>query len=184
MRFARPILLFFLLALAHAGASADDIVSRLGQGSDGDASAFLILDDSPEAAAPVLEVADDLIGYARQFLGRPYRRGGKGPAGFDCSGFTSYVFRKFDIQLAASSSAQFRQGHPVATPDIRPGDLLFFSGRGTRSGVGHVGMAVEVESDGTVIFIHSATSGGIRYDRYPDGGYYSSRYMGARRMAQ
>lgn len=145
-------------------------------------TAFILLDNDIEPAVQQADVSGNLIDYARKFLGRPYRRGGKTPAGFDCSGFTSYIFRNFDISLGASSSAQFQQGHPVKTCDVRPGDLLFFSGRGARNNVGHVGMAVEIESDGTIIFIHSATSGGIRYDRYPDGGYYSRRYMGARRM--
>ena len=83
------------------------------------------------------------------------------------------------------SSAQYTQGIGVPIGEIRPGDLLFFGGR--RSGkarVGHVGMAVDVDESGTVTFIHAATSGGIRYDRYPDGGYYSNRFIGARRVLE
>ncbi len=128
-------------------------------------------------------LVQEVLRYAHSFMGRPYRSGGKGPAGFDCSGFTSYVFRNFDISLGASSRAQYTQGVEVDTEDIRPGDLLFFGGR--RSGtttVGHVGIAVDVDSRGTVTFIHSANRGGIRLDRYPDGGYYSRRFIGARRV--
>lgn len=175
---------FVLVAFCFGGilpATADNIVSRLHLEDNIDSTtAFLQLDDEDTLGA--LPLADDLIDYARGFLGKPYRRGGKNPAGFDCSGFTSYIFKNFDIHLGASSSAQYTQGHAVATENVRPGDLLFFSGRSARNNVGHVGMAVEVLSDGTIIFIHSATSGGIRYDRYPDGGYYSKRYLGARRM--
>lgn len=162
-------------------AGADNFASRLSFDDNLDCTtAFLLTDEEEDQQG--LFLADDLIDFARGFLGKPYRRGGKNPAGFDCSGFTSYIFKNFDIHLAPSSSAQYTQGHAVATSEVRPGDLLFFSGRGARSNVGHVGMAVEVLSDGTIIFIHSATSGGIRYDRYPDGGYYSKRYIGARRM--
>ena len=130
-------------------------------------------------------LVDEVIRYAHAFMGRPYRRGGKGPSGFDCSGFTSYVFRNFDIALGPSSRSQYTQGTPVDRNDIRPGDLLFFGGR--RSGtttVGHVGLAVDVAPNGTVTFIHAANGGGIRLDRYPDGGYYSRRYIGARRVLQ
>jgi len=175
------ILVVFLFSGAEA--KADDLASRLIFNDDAeDATALVLLDEQVATTAhPILDAAE-VIDYARTFLGKPYRRGGKTPKGFDCSGFTSYIFKNFDISLAASSSAQYRQGHAVDLKDIRPGDLLFFSGRSARSAVGHVGMAVDVEADGTIIFIHSATSGGIRYDRYPDGGYYSRRYIGARRM--
>ncbi len=177
------IIILAIFLFSGADAKADDLASRLIFNDDDDATALVLLDEQPTAttAHPILDAAD-VIDYARKFLGRPYRSGGKTPKGFDCSGFTSYIFKNFDISLAASSGAQYRQGHPVDLEDVRPGDLLFFSGRSGRSSVGHVGMAVEVESDGTIIFIHSATSGGIRYDRYPDGGYYSRRYIGARRM--
>ena len=138
----------------------------------------LVLLESAQRELKALNVID----FADSFVGRPYRRGGKTPKGFDCSGFTSYVFGHFDRQLGASSRSQYTQGEPVSRDRIQPGDLLFFSGRRGGKTVGHVGIAVEVEQNGAVKFIHSATSGGIRYDRYPDGGYYSSRYIGARRI--
>lgn len=126
--------------------------------------------------------AQDIITYAHRFLGRPYRRGGKGPNAFDCSGFTSYVFRHFDTRLGASSRDQYLQGEAVATSDVRPGDLLFFSTRRAGKTVGHVGIAVDVDDAGKISFIHAAIRGGIRVDTYPDGGYYSHHYIGARRV--
>ncbi|MDE6098803.1 MAG: C40 family peptidase [Muribaculaceae bacterium] len=124
----------------------------------------------------------DIVEYAKNFLGRPYRSGSKGPKSFDCSGFTSYVFRNFDLRLGASSRDQYRQGVKVSRDNLQPGDLLFFSGSRKSGTVGHVGIVTEVNSDGSVKFIHAARKGGIRFDRYPDGGYYSSRYIGARRV--
>lgn len=124
----------------------------------------------------------DIVEYAKNFLGRPYRRGSKGPKAFDCSGFTSYVFRNFDLSLGASSRDQYRQGVQVSKEDLQPGDLLFFSGSRKSGAVGHVGIVTDVNADGSVRFIHAASKGGIRYDRYPDGGYYSNRYIGARRV--
>ncbi len=131
------------------------------------------------------EFVSDLLDFAKSFLGRPYSRGSKGPRAFDCSGFTSYVFKNFDISLSASSSSQYLQGQGIDITEVRPGDLLFFGGRrsGTRR-VGHVALAVDVDSAGIVTFIHAATGGGIKYDKYPDGGYYSRRYIGARRVIE
>lgn len=128
------------------------------------------------------ELANQIIDYATTHLGRPYRSGAKGPTAFDCSGFTSYVFKNYGIQLSASSRDQYNQGEKIANDEIRPGDLLFFSGRRNGKTVGHVALAVDVDDNGNVKFIHAASSKGIRYDSYPDGGYYSQRYMGARRV--
>lgn len=130
------------------------------------------------------ELASHIIEYATQHLGRPYRAGGKTPSGFDCSGFTSYVFRKYGIELSPSSRTQYTQGYKIDKDDIRPGDLLFFGGRAGGKAVGHVAVAVDVDETGKITFIHSASNKGIRYDTYPDGGYYSKRFLGARRVIQ
>lgn len=128
------------------------------------------------------QLAEDIIAYAKKYLGRPYRHGAKGPSSFDCSGFTSYVFKQYGITLSPSSKMQATQGEKINTDEVRPGDLLFFGGRSGGSTVGHVAMAVDVDDNGTITFIHAATSKGISYSKYPDGGYYSKRYLGARRV--
>ena len=67
--------------------------------------------------------------------------------------------------------------------DLRPGDLVFFGGRRGGKTVGHVGMVVSVDKERNAMkFIHSANSSGITITSYPDGGYYSRRYIGARRI--
>lgn len=124
----------------------------------------------------------DIVDYAKRFIGTRYRRGAKGPSSFDCSGFTSYVFRNFDYSLGASSRDQAKQGEAISVSEARPGDLVFFSGRRSGKTVGHVGIVVSVNNDGTVNFIHAATSRGVRIDSYPDGGYYSRRFHSIRRV--
>lgn len=125
----------------------------------------------------------DMIDFAKRFMGTRYRSGGKSPKGFDCSGFTSYVYKNFGFTLGASSRHQYKQGESVSYKDLRPGDLVFFGGRRGGKTVGHVGMVVSVDKDRNAMkFIHSANSSGITITSYPDGGYYSRRYIGARRI--
>lgn len=160
-----------------------DNVAALIADIDDPTNAFVRLDDGSNAGTGYSNVrAKEVIDYASKFLGRPYRRGSGGPKAFDCSGFTSFVFRNFDISLSRSSRDQYGQGVSISRNDIQPGDLLFFAGRRGGKTVGHVAIATSVNEDGTVDFIHASTTGGIRHDRYPDGGYYSQRFIGARRV--
>lgn len=127
-------------------------------------------------------IIDHLLEYAFQFKGRPYCRGSKGPLSFDCSGFTSYVFRKIALKLNASSAAQYLQGTSVDRKNIQRGDLVFFKGRNSAvSRVGHVGLVSEVLSDGKFRFIHASCTKGI-CEESSDALYYSKRYVGARRL--
>ena len=167
-------------------ANETDNIENLVSNIDDPTTAFLSLDTETGISSPMSAtseiLAGDIIDYASKFLGRPYRSGAKGPSAFDCSGFTSFVFRNFDISLSPSSRDQYRQGESISRDEIQPGDLLFFSGRRGGKTVGHVAMAVSVDDNGTVRFIHASNRGGIRHDVYPDGGYYSQRYIGARRV--
>ncbi|MDE6534918.1 MAG: C40 family peptidase [Muribaculaceae bacterium] len=126
---------------------------------------------------------EDMVDFARKFKGTRYRAGGKTPGGFDCSGFTGYVFKKFGMTIGASSSIQAKQGKPIDVAELRPGDLLFFS-RGSKSNrVGHVGMVTEVDSiTGRARFIHATTRNGITESSYPSDPYYRARFITARRI--
>lgn len=129
-----------------------------------------------------MNIADSLVFEATMHLGKPYIRGCKGPNGFDCSGFTGYVYSRFGFTLGASSSDQWLQGVRIATENVHKGDLVFFTGRNARGGIGHVGMVVDVDpKNHSFKFIHAASSG-ISIDRYPDAYYYSRRYKGLRRI--
>lgn len=149
------------------------------------AAGMELLEDVADGADAemISDMISDMISYARKFLGTRYIRGGKSPKGFDCSGFTSYVFRQFGYDLSASSSAQYGQGVKVARDEVSAGDLLFFTGRNSRSGrVGHVGIAIDNNPEtGEITFIHAAIGGGIRIDKV-SAPYYSARYIGARRV--
>lgn len=160
----------------------DNITLMMTPVEEDPTTAFINLDNSEFYSPGNDELTGEIIDYATKHLGRPYRSGAKGPSSFDCSGFTSYVFKKFDIALSPSSRTQYTQGRKISLDEVRPGDLLFFAGRRGGKTVGHVGMAVDVNEDGSIKFIHAATSKGITYGKYPDGGYYSKRYIGARRV--
>jgi cell wall-associated NlpC family hydrolase len=111
-----------------------------------------------------------VVKYAKRLIGAPYVYGGSSPHGFDCSGFTSYVYRHFHLSIARTSYSQFREGMRVARKSLKPGDLVFFHG------VGHVGIYV-----GHGRFIHAPHTG-TRVRIESMRGWYSGRYDGARRL--
>jgi peptidoglycan DL-endopeptidase CwlO len=111
-----------------------------------------------------------VVAIAEQYLGVPYRWGGASPSGFDCSGLVMYVFAQVGVSLPHSSYAQYGMGSPVSRDQLQPGDLVFFDG------LGHVGIYV-----GGGQFIHAPHTGDVvRISSL--SGWYSSSYVGARRI--
>lgn len=99
-------------------------------------------------AAPA-SVAGGVVGIARQYVGTPYVSGGSTPAGFDCSGFTQYVFRQIGINLPRSSSAQRYAGTVVSASEAKPGDLVWWPGHvGIYTGGG---MHIAARNPGTAL---------------------------------
>lgn len=129
------------------------------------------------------ELLNDLLSEARTHLGKRYSRGSKGPNAFDCSGFSSYVYRQFGFSLSPSSRDQYNQGESVNRTDLRKGDLVFFKGRSIKGGVGHVGIVVDCDEKGNFTFIHAATSKGITVSNCNEP-YYASRYIGGKRIIE
>lgn len=126
----------------------------------------------------------DIVKVAMKYIGVPYRSGRMNPkVGFDCSGFTTYVFKKENIQLTRSSRSQFTEGVEVSScTDLQKGDLVFFGdSRSSSTSIGHVGIVTDVNpSTGTFSFIHASRTG-IRISS-SDEPYYAKRYVGARRI--
>jgi hypothetical protein len=119
-----------------------------------------------------------LVGTALSLRGVPYRNGGADPQGFDCSGFTQYVFAQHSVPLPREVRHQFEQGRPVETGELAAGDLLFFTTVATSTpGPTHVGIAI-----GSDQFVHAPSSTGVvRVERF-SASYWSARYLGARRI--
>lgn len=125
---------------------------------------------------------DQIITYAKKFMGTPYRSAGMTPSGFDCSGFIFYVMGNFGLTLTHSSYGMAEFGKTVKLADIRPGDLMFFKGSNARSTrVGHVAMVVEVTPT-EIKFIHSSTSRGVVIDNFKASKYYIPRYITTKRL--
>lgn len=120
---------------------------------------------------------EDIVNYGLKHLGKPYRYAGKGPNYFDCSGFTSFVYKNFGYNLGASSSEQDEQAVTVKSKGkLEKSDLVFFEGNKRNGRVGHVGIVVDVKSNGDFSFIHAAIKGGIIISKSTEP-YYSSRYL-------
>ena len=100
----------------------------------------------------VATLRNRLILYSRGFLGTRYVYGGSAPGGFDCSGFTSYVYKKFGIKIERTASAQAKQGKYVAKSNLRPGDLVFFKTDSSAKPVTHAGIYI-----GNGKFIHASS---------------------------
>jgi cell wall-associated NlpC family hydrolase len=116
-----------------------------------------------------------LVGTALALRGAPYRNGGSDPNGFDCSGFTQYVFGQYGVSLPRAVREQFRSGKPVKPEDLAPGDLVFFAT--TEPGVSHVAIAIGGDE-----FVHAPSSSGVVRVEHLGASYWSQRFVGVRRL--
>jgi len=107
--------------------------------------------------------------------GTPYKSGGTDPGGFDCSGFVWYVFGQHGVPVPRTVAEQYGAGGSVAPTDLQAGDLVFFATAG--SGASHVGIVVGGDS-----FVHAPSSSGVVRVERLGATYWSSRFLGARRL--
>lgn len=121
-----------------------------------------------------LKSKTELIEFAVNYIGTPYLWAGESPDGFDCSGFTSYVFKHFNKNIPRRSVDQFENSTKIESSEAHIGDLVFF---GTNHQVTHVGILVN-EPGKPKRMIHSSTSKGVRFEEIESSDYYSSRLIG------
>jgi cell wall-associated NlpC family hydrolase len=120
-------------------------------------------------------VRNSIIELAHDELGTPYRYGGSGPNGFDCSGLVYYVFRRTGISVPRTANSQYYASHPVQLSQLKPGDLVFFEIAGDAQM--HVGIYVGGDS-----FIHAPETGGVVSYAQLDNPYWKRRFIGGGRF--
>lgn len=135
----------------------------------------LILTLYPLKGYTDLTKTEKIVSVAKSQLGVPYKWAGTTPTGFDCSGFIGYVFDKAGIALPRTASGQYNTGVAVRKSELKVGDLVFFETY--KPGPSHSGIYV-----GNNKFIHASSSNGISISSVNDPYYWSSRYLGARRV--
>ena len=115
--------------------------------------------------------------FALQFVGYPYVYGGSSPSGFDCSGFTSYVYKQFGYSINRTASTQLDNGYAVSMSELQPGDLVMFKKGSTSKRATHVGIYI-----GNNQFVHASTSSvGVIISSMSEA-YYTTGFVGGRRL--
>jgi len=137
----------------------------------------------PEAYQPKIsnrKVRNQLQTEAEKLIGRKYKYGGTTPKGFDCSGFTGYVYDKVQIDISRSSQTQAKKGTPIKVKHAQKGDLVFFTGTG-RNKISHVAMVLSNDAKGLIV-VHSTTSKGVRKDNITHSAYWKPKILFARQI--
>ena len=124
---------------------------------------------------PVSGKGSTVVETAKKYLGAKYVYGASGPNSFDCSGFTSYVFKLHGVSLSRTAKGQYSNGTAVSRANLQPGDLVMFGP--SASGINHVGIYI---GGGKIIHAENPSSG-VTIDTI-NSGYYNKNYVGARRV--
>jgi len=120
----------------------------------------------------------EVVRYALEWLGTSYKYAGTDPrTGFDCSGFTRYVFKQFNIPVSPASSAQSKEGSPVDLDAVQPGDIIVF-GKNSRN-IQHVALVVARTRSGIEV-VHSTTSRGVIRENVTESAYWRPLLLSAR----
>ena len=130
-------------------------------------------------------MTENILEEAVSHIGKRYVYGSKGPKTFDCSGFTSYVYkRQNNVWIGASSREQYAINIPIKRSEMQAGDLVFFTSPHSGRNVGHVGIVISVDpATDTFTFIHASTKQGVKISKSTEG-YYQRRFVGVRRVKE
>ena len=124
-------------------------------------------------------LGEDIVEYAKKYLGYEYILGGTSPkTGFDCSGFTKYVYNHFGYKLSRTSKAQAKNGKEVSKSDLQPGDIIVFKNQ-SLTAIGHVGIYI---GNNKIIHASEPGVGVVITDMNASGYNYNKRYVTARRI--
>ena len=125
------------------------------------------------SSAPASKNGGSVVETAKSYIGSSYVYGASGPSSFDCSGFTSYIYKQYGVSLNRTAAGQYSNGTAVSKDELQPGDLVMFG----KSGINHVGIYI-----GGGQMVHAANpSRGVTTDTI-NSGYYYNNYVGARRV--
>lgn len=129
-----------------------------------------------DTMADAMVLRHSLVSFGRRYLGVPYAYGGMSPWGFDCSGFTKYVYANHDITLTRRASTQLGDGLVVSRENLQVGDLIFLKYAYESCEASHVGIYA-----GNNMVLHASSSRGISLDSL-DSAFFASNYLCARRV--
>ncbi|MFO7780439.1 MAG: C40 family peptidase, partial [Spirochaetia bacterium] len=143
------------------------------------APVVLVLLLAVAASAAAIDVTDEIVAPAQNYLGSGYCFGSASPNCFDCSGFVNYIYRPHVPDLPRSSRAMARFGEAVSVEQVRPGDLLFFATGPDPSIISHV--AIYIGQDSIIHAISDGPERGVTMTPL-SAGYWSRRVHSARRV--
>ncbi len=123
-------------------------------------------------------LTSDILQEAERYIGVKHRMGGTTPKGFDCSGFTQYVFQKSGVSIPRTSRTQAQHGKKINLKAARKGDLVFFA---HSSSISHVGIVVSDVGE-PLKMIHASSSKGVIITNVESSKYWKKRLKSARRV--
>ncbi len=137
-------------------------------------------DLAPRPSGAYVTAVPEVVQIARTYTGTPYRSGGNGKEGIDCSGLICQVYTELGVKVPRISWQQSEFGREVEQiKDIRPGDWIFFVPEGGKEGyVSHSGIVTEVRGEQDILFIHASSSRGVVEDNLFST-YFRNRFVKA-----